>query len=53
MLNIIKYIKVKSKHKEFNKNEDFFKWINKNKEKVKNIRIFINQNNISVNYEKM
>lgn len=57
MNKAIKKIKDKIKeanktcYKKFRKNEDFFKWIKQNKEKIKNVKVYINDNIISVEYE--
>lgn len=41
------------KTKYFRKNETFFKWYKKNKDKITNVRIFVEQNKISVNYDEI
>ena len=47
-------IKVEIKKKKyFRDNNSFFKWINENKELIKNVKVFITAENIRVIYEKM
>lgn len=41
----------KTHYKKFKKNEDFFKFMKLNKEKIKNVKVFINNEIINVEYE--
>ena len=49
MKNIFK----KEQTKTFRKNEDFFKWIKENRDKITNIQVFLIDEKIRVNFNKL
>ena len=49
-----KFLKLgKEKTKVFRKNEDFFKWIKENREKITNVQVYLIDEKIRVNFNKL
>ena len=48
-----KLFKNKEITKTFRKNEDFFKWIKENRDKITNVKVYLLDEKISVIYNKL